>query len=118
MKKTSRMMPQMFRDELPSVAFDQASSIKDLKNLGPKSEMEFSRAGIRTPQMFMKLGWKKTLVKLVAQNPKNLHSVFAYALIGALENKDWLAISENAKKEAREFCSDLRKKQPTKSRKK
>lgn len=102
--------PQMFRDEPAVDHLAKAKKISDLKNLGPESEKAFAKAGIKTASQFIKLGWKKTLQKLVKSNPKHRHSLYAYALIGALSNTDWSRISEQEKLEAREFTRSLKKK--------
>lgn len=101
--------PRMFSDEPKEQILTKAKKISDLKNLGPESEKAFAKAGIRTAPQFIKLGWKKTLQKLVRSNPKNCHSLYAYALIGALTNTEWSRISEQEKSEAKEFTRSLRK---------
>lgn len=101
--------PQMFRDESIAEKKDKIKSMSDFKNLGPATEKTFKKAGI-TPTKFMKLGWKKTFQKLCEIDPKNNHSIFAYALIGALENKEWHAISNDLKKEAQAWAKKLRTK--------
>lgn len=100
--------PRMFRDEPVEERLTSAKKISDLKNLGPASEKEFAKAGIKSAGQFIKMGWKKALIKLVKSNPKNRHSLFAYALIGALTNKEWNGLSEAEKKEAREFTNSLK----------
>ena len=99
--------PRMFSDAPAEDVFKKAKKISDLKNLGPKTEETFRIAGIKTVSQFQKLGWKKTMVKLVKADPRNRHSMFAYAIIGALTNKDWNAITEQEKEEARNFCRSL-----------
>lgn len=106
----SKMKPLMFRDESAAERFRQAKKISDLKNLGPETEKQFAKAGIKTVQQFQKLGWQGTIKKLVKANPKHLHSMYAYAIIGALENVEFNMISEANKKAAREFCAALREK--------
>lgn len=102
--------PQMFRDETIAEKKDKLKSISDFKNLGPATITTFAKAGIKTPAQFMKLGWKKTFQKLCEVNPQNNHSIFAYALIGALENVEWHAISQDLKNEAQVFAKSLRDK--------
>lgn len=105
--KIDTRRPRMFSDEPAENVFQKAKKISDLKNLGPKAEQSFHRAGIKTVPQFVKLGWKKTMQKLVKSDPDNRHSIFAYAIIGALTNKDWNAISEAEKEEARTFVRAL-----------
>jgi hypothetical protein len=103
--------PRMFNNEEPAEEkLKSAKSIAELKNLGPATEKQFHKAGIKTVAQFQKLGWKKTLATLVKSNPKLRHSVYTYALIGALENKVWHKLPEDVKIEAREFTNSLKPK--------
>lgn len=101
------MKPRMFQDEPAELKLKSAKKISDLKNLGPSSEVGFAKAGI-TLNLFKKHGWQWAMKKLHKSNPKNLHTMYAYALIGALKNQEWNAISDAEKKEAKEFCASLR----------
>jgi hypothetical protein len=107
-KSINTKIPQMFRDEPAELILKQAKKISDLKNLGPVSEVNFAKAGIKSAQQFAKLGWKKTMLKLVKSDPKNRHSIYAYALIGALKNLEWNRISQEDKDEARKFVASLK----------
>lgn len=109
--------PRMFRDETLSERIEKIKLISDFKNLGPSAETTFKKAGIKTPAQFIKLGWKKTFQKLCEKNPKNNHSLFAYAIIGALENVEWNAISQDLKNEAQIFAKDLRDRAKLKGKK-
>lgn len=108
-EKIDMKRPQMFRDDAAPV-YDPKnySKISDFKNLGASAEKDFLKAGIKTPGQFIKLGWQGTLKKLVKINKKNAHSMYAYALIGALNNQDWFRLSDEQKKEAQDFCKKLR----------
>lgn len=101
-------IPQMFSDTPAEEVFSKAKRISDLKNLGLVAEKTFHKAGIKTVTQFQKLGWQKTLKKLVAVSPKNRHSIFTYALIGALKNVEWNALSEEEKAQARAFTQSLK----------
>jgi hypothetical protein len=107
-------LPQMFRDEPIQKVISNAKKISDLKNFGPITEKEFHKAGIKTVNQLVKLGWKNTIKKLVKSNSKNCHSVFTYAIIGALKNIEWNRISESDKIQAKKFTNTLRK--PKKSK--
>lgn len=109
-EKIDTRRPRMFSDEINRVEIKEIKNISDLKNLGPASERQFLKAGIKTPQNFEKMGWKKALDKLVKVNPKNAHSIFGYALFGALCNKEWFRLSEDEKKAVRDYVVRLRKK--------
>lgn len=105
-----RPLPTMFSDEPPEERLKNAKKISDLKNLGPQTELQFKKAGITTVKQFVKLGWKKSMEKLVKVNPKNRHSMFAYAMIGALQNEDINGISEEDKMAAKKFIHSLKNK--------
>ena len=100
--------PRMFSDDNSSKRLAQAQRITDLKNLGPSSEAAFHRAGIKTAQQFLRLGWKQAYTKLVQSNPRNCHSMFAYAIIGAVQNLEWNRIREIDKEAARILSHQLR----------
>lgn len=111
----------MFQDEPAEERFLQAKKISELMNLGPMAEKQFAAAGIKTASQFRKLGWQKTMKKLVASNPKHRHSLYAYAIIGALQNIMWARIPEKDKAAARVFCASLKlqsKKQSVEKKKK
>ncbi|MNK91293.1 hypothetical protein D3C87_1113850 [compost metagenome] len=105
--KIDTRKPRMFSDEPVEQVLKTAQKISDLKNLGEVTERTFHRAGIKTAPQFINMGWKKALIKLVALDPKNRHTMFAYALIGALTNKEWNGLSEDEKQEAKDFTKSL-----------
>ena len=107
-EKIDTRRPRMFSEEPAQNVLSAATKISDLKNLGPVSETVFKKAGIKTAQQFIKMGWKKALVLLVKNNPKNAHSLFTYALIGALKNQEFSHISDADKIEAQVFTKQLR----------
>ncbi len=99
--------PRMFSEQPVEEVLKSAKKISDLKNLGAITEKEFVKIGITSAQQFIKLGWKKALFKLVQKNPRNRHSMFAYALIGALTNTELSRITDAEKAEARAFVKAL-----------
>ncbi|MNK12057.1 hypothetical protein D3C87_301130 [compost metagenome] len=115
--KIDTRRPRMFSDEPAEAILSTAQKITDFKNLGAVAEAQFHKAGIKTAQQFIKLGWKKTILKLIKVNPKNRHTMYAYTLIGALTNKEWNLISEQEKQEAREYMKSLAPKKEKKSKK-
>ncbi len=106
--KVNTRKPQMFSDVPAEIKLKTAVNISDLKNLGPVSEVTFKKIGITKVSQFAKLGWQKTMVLLAKSNKKHIHSLYAYALIGALKNQDWNAISEEDRKKARDFVQKIR----------
>ncbi len=105
--KIDTRKPKMFADEPIQVRLQQVEKISDLKNLGPTAEAQFQKAGIKNAQQFIKMGWQKALVKLVKVNPKNKHTMYAYALVGALTNKEWNRLTEEEKLEAKTFTRSI-----------
>ena len=99
----------MFSEESADTYLANAKKISDLKNLGPASEIQLKNAKITSVKQLVGLGWKGAFKRLVRSNPKNRHAVFAYALIGALSNKQWNQISEQEKVEARQLSASLKK---------
>lgn len=114
MARIDTKTPKMFSDETFEEKLTKVQKISDLKNLGPSTEKSMHKAGIKTVNQFIKLGWKKSLIKMIKINPKNRHTLFAYALIGALRNKDAFHITDQEKQEAKDFCAQLK---PKKSKK-
>lgn len=110
--------PRMFSDEPAQDALAKAVKITDLKNLGEVTERQFASVGIKTAQQFIKLGWQKTMLKLIAKDPKYRHSMYAYALIGALTNTESSRVTEAQKEEARNFVRSTPRPNKIKSPKK
>lgn len=107
-EKIDTRKPRMFSDAPVEVVIKSAVRISDMKNLGPASEKAFQKAGIKTVAQFVKLGWKGTMKKLAKSDRRNIHAMFAYAVIGALKNREWNGISEDDKAEARSYMNELR----------
>ncbi|MEK2644317.1 TfoX/Sxy family DNA transformation protein [Bdellovibrio sp. BCCA] len=107
--KIDTRKPRLFSDEPAEDALKKAKKISDLKNLGEVTEKQFAKIGITTAQQFIKLGWKKTMKKLIEYNPKYRHSLYAYALIGALTNTEFTHISDEEKAEAKAFIKSIPK---------
>ncbi|WP_413574613.1 TfoX/Sxy family DNA transformation protein [Bdellovibrio sp. HCB290] len=107
-KNMDTRRPRMFSDEDPKEMLQKAKKLTDLKNIGPTLEGLLRDAGIKTPQQMQKLGWQKTMVKLVKVHPKTNHSMYAYTIITALENKDFGGMSESQKTEVRAYMKTLR----------
>lgn len=105
--KIDTRKPRMFSDEPAEDALKKARKVSDLKNLGAVTEQLFAKIGITTAQQFIKLGWKKTWKKMIDFDPKYRHSLYAYALIGALTNTDFGHITEAEKEEAKAFVRSL-----------
>jgi predicted flap endonuclease-1-like 5' DNA nuclease len=107
-EKIDTRRPRMFSDDDPVAVLQKAKKLTDLKNIGPVLEELLQDAGIKTPQQMQKLGWQKTMVKLAKVHPKTNHSMYAYTIITALENKDFGGMSEQQKSEVRAYMKTLR----------
>jgi hypothetical protein len=108
--------PLMFRDELPAEKLKAAKKISDLRNLGPTMEKVLYKAGVKTVDQFVKLGWQKAMGRLILIHPRYMHAICAYALIGALKNVDWNRISPGDKAEALQLMAKLRQENPKKKK--
>lgn len=103
------LKPQIFSDQDYDLSqLKHFKKISDFKNLGAESVRTFEKVGIMNGAQFVQLGWKKTWEKLALLNYKNTHTLFGYAIIGALENKSWLELTVEQKNEASEFAKKLR----------
>ena len=100
--------PRMFAEEADDIQIHMAKRLTDLKNIGPVSECVFKKAGIKSVQQFLDLGWKASMKKLAQSNSRNVNTLFAYAVIGALKNQHWNRIAEQDKIQAREFVKKLK----------
>lgn len=105
--KIDTRRPRMFSDEPAATVLQKAKKISDLKNLGEVTEKKFAKVGIVTASQFIKLGWKKAWAKLIELDSSHRHSLFGYALIGALTNTEFTHITDAEKAEARAFAKSL-----------
>jgi hypothetical protein len=85
------------------------AKISQLLNLGPATERLLSSAGIKSVAQLKKWGWKKAFLKVAAKDAKRINLNLAYALIGALDNRDWRHLPAKKKKEAQNLVAQLRK---------
>lgn len=69
--------------------------LRDLKGLGPRSEEHLCSVGICTPEELKEQGAVEAFVKM--RNVSNIKPSlnFLYALVGALEKRNWLDIAKN-----------------------
>lgn len=84
---------------------DKADELEALKGLGPKSSAALKAIGINTRLDLEKLGPVKTFIKLQKESTLIKPSLnFLYALVGALEDRDWKDV---AKKEKQRLLIEL-----------
>ncbi len=67
-----------------------------LKGLGAKSEADLNAIGIFTREDLEKTGAAQAFLALRGQNPKTSLN-FLYAMVGALEDRNWLDIAQSEK---------------------
>lgn len=109
-EKIDTRFPRMFSDEPIQEKLKAAVRISDLKNLGASAERAFKDVGIVKASQLVEMGWKKAMLKLIAHDPKHNHLIFARAIIGALQNKDWLALDAADLQDAKIFLQEQRNK--------
>ena len=63
--------------------------IRDLKGLGPKSEEKLGQVHITTPDEFRSVGALRAFIALREETDTKPSLNFLYALVGALEDRDW-----------------------------
>jgi len=69
--------------------------LRDLKGIGPRSEQSLIDIGIGTPEELRSIGALNAY--LILRNSSNTSLNMLYALIGALEDKDWREIAKSEK---------------------
>lgn len=68
--------------------------LRDLKGLGPKSESCLNEIGIHTVAELKHLGAVKTFIALENKGTNKPSLNFLYALVGAIENRDWREVAK------------------------
>lgn len=81
--------------------------LTSMKNIGKEMEKKLTTVGIDSSEELIRLGAKQAFLKLKEIYPK-ICLVHLYALEGAVENIEFNSLSENKKKELKEF-SDFTK---------
>ena len=67
--------------------------IRDLRGLGPKSEEQLRNIDINTPEELRSLGAVEAYIALNEQAGVTHSLNFLYALVGALEDRDWRRVA-------------------------
>lgn len=78
--------------------------IRDLRGLGPKSEEQLKAVGISTPEELRAVGAVTAFVALCETSANKPSLNFLYALVGALEDRDWRDV---ARKDRDRLFSEL-----------
>ena len=71
--------------------------LRDLPGLGPKSEQWLHEVGIETELQLKQVGAIRAFIRLRAESSIKPSLNFLYALVGAIEGKQWLAVAQNEK---------------------
>lgn len=69
--------------------------LRDLRGLGPKSEDALVAVGIETPTQLRETGPIPAFAALCEHDSKNANLNFLYALVAAIEDRDWLDVARN-----------------------
>jgi len=71
--------------------------LRQLKDLGPKSEKHLLEIGITTPEVLEKVGAVRAYIRLSKESRVKPSLNFLYAMVGALENQHWIDIANTEK---------------------
>ncbi len=69
--------------------------IRDMRGLGPASEEQLRQIGINTPDELRAAGSIQAFVRLNEHFGAKQSLNFLYALVGALEDRDWRDVAKN-----------------------
>lgn len=84
------------------------SELTSMMNIGKEMAGKLTAVGIDSPERLMESGAKQAFVKLREAYP-NVCLVHLYALEGAVRNMEFNALSEETKKDLKEFSDFLKK---------
>ena len=83
------------------------SELTSMTNIGKEMEKKLTAIGIDSPEKLIALGSKQAFVKLKQAYP-NVCLVHLYTLEGAISNTEYNCLSEDKKKELKEFSDFLK----------
>ena len=84
------------------------AELTSMMNIGKEMERKLVSIGIDSSEKLIELGAKKAFVKLKQEYPQ-VCLVHLYTLEGAIQNTEFNSLSENKKKELKEFSDFLKK---------
>jgi len=73
------------------------SKLRDLKGLGPKSEILLIEVGINTEEELREIGAIRAFIRLNKKCNTKPSLNFLYAMVGALEGEHWLNVAKHEK---------------------
>ena len=83
------------------------SKLTGMKNIGKEMARKLTAVGIDSPEKLTKMGAKQAFFKLKEIYPQ-VCLVHPYALEGAIQNTEFNGLSEETKKELKEFSDFLK----------
>ena len=83
------------------------SKLTGMKNIGNEMARKLTAVGIDSPEKLTKMGAKQAFFKLKEIYPQ-VCLVHLYALEGAIQNTEFNGLSEETKKELKEFSDFLK----------
>lgn len=84
------------------------SELTAMMNIGKEMEKKLTAVGIDSPEKLIELGAKQAFLKLKERYPK-VCLVHLYTLEGAIHNTEFNRLSEDKKKELKEFSDFLKR---------
>lgn len=84
------------------------SKLKSMANIGDEMAKKLASVGIDTPEKLLEQGAKQAFFKLKEAYPQ-VCLVHLYALEGAIQNREFNSLSEEKKRELKEFSDFLKK---------
>ncbi len=84
------------------------SELTSLMNIGKEMERKLISVGIESPEELIRTGAKDAFLKLKQKYP-NICLVHLYTLEGAIHDTEYNRLSEDTKKELKEFSNFLKK---------
>ncbi len=83
--------------------------IEDARNIGPICGAELRSIGIHTVEELQALEWEEAYEQWVAAYPDRIHTMAAYALLGATEDLNAMKLPETAKRRAKKWVTELKR---------
>lgn len=84
------------------------SELTSMMNIGKEMERKLTSVGIDSSEKLIELGFKQAFMQLKAEYPQ-VCLVHLYTLEGAIHNTEFNSLSEEKKKELKEFNDFLKK---------
>ncbi|MGF1571833.1 MAG: TfoX/Sxy family DNA transformation protein [Sumerlaeia bacterium] len=82
--------------------------IEKALNIGPICGEELRSLGIETKEQLIELGWEEAFNLWVAHYPERIHAMACYALVGAIEDVNCMALPEDLRRAAKRVTAFAR----------